>query len=82
MLWSFIIGLIAGFVANAAVKGGGYGLIANLIVGLVGAQLGSWIAQMFSHDGLGVWGIVLSSAIGAVVLLILVAIVAKRTNNG
>ena len=78
MLLSFIIGLVAGWVANMWLREGSYGLIANLIVGLVGALLGSWIAQMVSFDGLTVFWVICSSIIGAAVLLTLVAMVAKR----
>lgn len=82
MLWSFIIGLVAGWLANIAVRGGGYGIIANMLVGVVGALLGSWVAQMFSYDGLSAWGVVISSAVGAIVLLVFVAIITKWTKNG
>jgi uncharacterized membrane protein YeaQ/YmgE (transglycosylase-associated protein family) len=81
MLWSFIIGLVAGWIANIAVRGGGYGLIANLIVGLIGSLLGCWIVQKLSFAPLSAWGVVLSSTIGAAILLILVSIMAKEAKK-
>ena len=56
-LWYLLIGLAAGWIANLIVKGGGSGLLVNLIVGLIGslatAVIGSvillWIAALISH---------------------------------
>ena len=61
---------------------GSYGAIANMLVGLIGALLGSWVAQMLSFDIISTLWLVISSVIGAVVALVAVAIVATRTKNG
>ncbi|MGH8701788.1 MAG: GlsB/YeaQ/YmgE family stress response membrane protein, partial [Burkholderiales bacterium] len=42
LLWSLIIGLVAGWLAGMLVKGGGFGLIGDLVVGVVGAFLGGF----------------------------------------
>jgi uncharacterized membrane protein YeaQ/YmgE (transglycosylase-associated protein family) len=69
-----VVGLIAGWLAGMVMKGGGYGLIGDIIVGVVGALLGGWIATTFLHIGAGMSGINLYSILvafcGAVVLLI------------
>ena len=44
-----IIGLIAGWLAGAVVKGGGYGIIVDIIVGIVGALLGGFVAGLLLH---------------------------------
>ena len=81
MLWSFVIGLVAGWLANLFIKGDGYGLIANLIIGLIGSLLGGWLAQLLSFDDISLLGIIIASIVGAVVLLCAVAIIAKRNKR-
>ena len=69
-----VVGLIAGWLAGMVMKGSGFGLIVNIIVGVVGALLGGWIATTFLNIG-GVSGINLQSilvAFGGAVLLLLV----------
>ena len=81
MLWTFIIGIVAGPIANMFLRKGSYGAIANMLVGLIGALLGSWVAQMLSFDFISTFWLIISSIIGAVVALVAVAIVATRTKN-
>ena len=82
MLWSFVIGIVAGWIANLILRKGSYGVIANMLVGLIGALIGSWVAQMLSFDFISTFWLIISSIIGAVVALVAVAIVATRTKNG
>jgi len=69
-----VVGLIAGWLAGMVMKGGGYGLIGDIVVGVVGGLLGGWIATSLLHIGAGVNGINLESILvvfaGAVVLLV------------
>ena len=81
MLWSLSIGLVAGWVANMLLREGSYGLIANLIVGLVGSLIGGWLVQLLSYGDVSLMGVLLCSLGGAVVLLAIVAIVAKRSTK-
>jgi len=70
-----VVGLIAGWLAGMVMKGGGYGLIGDIIVGVVGGLLGGWIASYFFHVGDPMSGINLPSILiafaGAVILLVL-----------
>ncbi|MDD5370696.1 MAG: GlsB/YeaQ/YmgE family stress response membrane protein [Anaerolineaceae bacterium] len=70
-----VVGLIAGWLAGQVMKGGGYGLLGDIIVGVVGGLLGGWIATSLLHIGAGVNGINLESVlvafVGAVILLFL-----------
>jgi uncharacterized membrane protein YeaQ/YmgE (transglycosylase-associated protein family) len=70
-----IVGLIAGWLAGIVMRGGGYGLIGDIIVGVVGGLLGGWIATSLLHIGAEVNGINLESILvafgGAVVLLVI-----------
>lgn len=70
-----VVGLIAGWLAGMVMRGGGYGVIGDIIVGVVGGLLGGWIATSFLHIGAGMNGINLESILvafaGAVILLVL-----------
>ena len=70
-----VVGLIAGWLAGMVMRGGGYGVIVDIIVGVVGGLLGGWIATSLLHIGAGVNGINLESILvafaGAVILLVL-----------
>ena len=72
-----VVGLIAGWLAGMVMKGSGFGLIVNIIVGVVGALLGGWIATTFLNIG-GMSGINLQSIliafVGAVLLLLVLGL--------
>ena len=65
-LWYIIIGILAGFVAGKFMRGGGFGLFTNLLVGVVGGVLGGWV--------FGLLGSLITSIVGAVVLLWIVSL--------
>jgi uncharacterized membrane protein YeaQ/YmgE (transglycosylase-associated protein family) len=69
-----IVGLIAGWLAGQVMRGGGYGLIGDIIVGVVGGLLGGFLATTFLHLNADVNGIniesILVAFVGALVLLI------------
>jgi uncharacterized membrane protein YeaQ/YmgE (transglycosylase-associated protein family) len=71
LLW-IVVGLVAGFLASRFVKGGGYGLMGDLIVGLVGAVVGGFLVGLFVHTTVGLFGSIVIAFIGAVVLLFIV----------
>ena len=72
-LWFHIIGAIAGWLAGVMVKGGGSGLVTNLIVGVIGALLGGFLFSLLgASGGGGLLGSLLVATIGAVILLWLV----------
>jgi uncharacterized membrane protein YeaQ/YmgE (transglycosylase-associated protein family) len=76
-----VVGLIAGFLAGVVVKGGGFGLIGDIIVGVVGGLLGGWISVNLLHIG-SMSGINLESIliafVGAVVLLLIVRLIKRN----
>lgn len=76
-----VVGLIAGFLAGLVVKGGGFGLIGDVIVGVVGGLLGGWISVNLLHFG-SMTGINLESIliafVGAVILLIVIRLIRRR----
>ena len=78
MLWFLIVGLVAGWLAGVLVKGGGFGLIGDLVVGVLGAFVGGWLFTTFGVAmGGGLFGSILVATIGAVVLLLIVRIIKR-----
>jgi uncharacterized membrane protein YeaQ/YmgE (transglycosylase-associated protein family) len=73
-----IIGAIAGWLAGVLVKGGGFGLIVDIIVGIVGAFIGGWLAGVL-HISLGSgWiGSIITAVIGAVILLFIIRLIKR-----
>jgi len=53
LLWFLIVGLVAGWLAGVLVKGGGFGLIGDLVVGVIGAILGGWLFSAFGASAGG-----------------------------
>lgn len=77
-IWYLLIGLAAGWLANLIVKGGSAGLFVNLLVGLIGGLLGGWLLSLFGLVAVGTLGSLVTSVIGAVVLLWIVALLNHR----
>ena len=67
------VGLVAGWLAGQIVRGSGFRLVGDLVIGLLGAFLGSWLLpQLGVHLGTGVLSAIISASVGAVLLLLLV----------
>src|SRR5947209_5769141 len=62
LIWWLIVGLIAGFLASVVMRGGGYGIVGDIIAGLVGAFIGGWL---FGLLGISTGGSLLGSIIVA-----------------
>jgi len=81
-----IVGLIAGFLAGQVMRGGGYGVIGDIIVGVLGGLLGGWIGTKFLHINAGVSGINVESILvafaGAVLLIMVLRMIGGRRSLG
>jgi uncharacterized membrane protein YeaQ/YmgE (transglycosylase-associated protein family) len=75
---AIVIGIFAGWIAEQ-VMGRNHGLLTNLIVGVVGAFLGAFIAGVLGIGFAGFWGSLIVSALGAMVLLFLLSLVKRKT---
>ncbi len=62
--WLFV-GLIAGWLAGVFTRGFGFGILSDVIVGLLGALVGGFVASLFIQRSAGFWGSVLVSFVGA-----------------
>ena len=78
IVW-LIIGAIAGWLAGSLVKGGGFGLIGDIVVGIVGAFIGGWLAgKLGIMIGGGLLSSIITATVGAVILLFVLRLI-KRT---
>ena len=70
MIWTIVVGIIAGWLAGVVMKGGGYGVIWDLILGIAGAVIGGWIfVYAGASAGGGMIGNIVVATIGAIVLI-------------
>jgi len=69
LIWFLIVGLIAGWLAGKFMRGGGYGLIGDLIVGVIGALLGGWLFGLLGIGTFGLIGSIIVAFIGAVIFI-------------
>ncbi|MFA5623046.1 MAG: GlsB/YeaQ/YmgE family stress response membrane protein [Candidatus Dojkabacteria bacterium] len=77
LLVLLIIGLLAGWLAGLLYKGSGFGLIGNIVVGLVGSVLGGYLAGVFGINADNLVGTILVATGGAVVLLVILNFFSK-----
>ena len=74
-----LVGLVAGWLAGQIVRGTGFGLIADICIGIVGALIGSWLLpQLGIHIGGGIISAIIVATIGAVLLLIVLRLFHRR----
>jgi uncharacterized membrane protein YeaQ/YmgE (transglycosylase-associated protein family) len=71
IIWWLIVGLIAGFLASLVMRGGGYGVVGDIIVGLVGALIGGFLANLLGLGASGMIGTIIVAFIGACILIAL-----------
>ena len=71
------IGAVAGWLAGVVYSGGGFGIVGNIIVGILGAIIAGALLPGFLHFP-GIIGEIVSAAIGAIILLALVSLVSRR----
>jgi uncharacterized membrane protein YeaQ/YmgE (transglycosylase-associated protein family) len=78
LLWFLIIGAIAGWLAGLLMKGGGYGLLGDIVVGVIGAVLGGWLfGKLGIFPGGGLIGSLIVAFVGAVILIFLVRLIKR-----
>jgi uncharacterized membrane protein YeaQ/YmgE (transglycosylase-associated protein family) len=76
LLVILVVGVVAGWLAGRVMQGGGFGLIGDLLVGLVGAFIGDWLLPRLGiHLGVGIVALIINAFIGAVVLLLVLRLV-------
>jgi uncharacterized membrane protein YeaQ/YmgE (transglycosylase-associated protein family) len=78
IIYILFVGLVAGFLAGKIMKGKGYGLVGDLVVGVLGSIVGWWLAAIMGIRGYGIITSILVALGGALLLLYIVRIVKKR----
>ncbi|GDX76536.1 hypothetical protein LBMAG41_16120 [Cyanobium sp.] len=78
VLWFLLVGVIAGWLAGVLVKGGGFGLIGDLVVGIIGALIGGLLfSGLAGAAGGGLLGSILVATLGAVILLVVLRVLKR-----
>lgn len=77
IVW-LVVGAIAGLLAGMVVKGGGFGLVGDIVVGVIGAFFGGWLLPRLGiHFGVGLIPVIVTATIGAVILLLVSRLVRR-----
>ena len=71
------IGAIAGWLAGTLVKGGGYGLLGNIVVGIIGAFVGGYLFGLLGISTGGLIGSIITATVGAIVLIFAIRVLKK-----
>jgi len=78
IVWFILIGLVAGWLAGMLVKGGGFGVIGDIVVGILGALLGGFLfSSLGVSAGGGLLGSVIVATVGAVVLIVILRLIKR-----
>jgi len=78
LIWFLIIGIAAGWLAGRIMRGGGFGLVGDLVVGVIGALLGGWLFGVLGLSaGGGLIGALIVALIGALLLLWLLRLIRR-----
>jgi uncharacterized membrane protein YeaQ/YmgE (transglycosylase-associated protein family) len=78
LLVILLVGLVAGWLASLIVRGTGFGLVADIALGIVGALIGSWLLPKLGiHLGRGIVASIVSATIGAVLLMLILGLISR-----
>jgi uncharacterized membrane protein YeaQ/YmgE (transglycosylase-associated protein family) len=76
-VWFILIGIAAGWLAGQVMKGGGFGLLGDLIVGVIGALLGGLLFGLLGITTASLLGSLVTATVGAIVLIALLRLVKR-----
>jgi len=78
IVWFILIGICAGWLAGQIMKGGGFGVVGDLIVGIIGALIGGYLfGSLGASAGGGLLGSLVVATIGAIILILLLRIIKR-----
>lgn len=81
-IWFLIIGIFAGWIAGELTRGSGFGIVGNLVVGILGALIGGFLFDVLGVATYGLAGRLVMSVIGAIVLLFVASLFgSQQTTN-
>ena len=77
LLWFLLIGIVAGWLAGQIMGSGGYGILGDLILGVIGAIVGGYLFGMLGIGAGGLIGALITATVGAIVLIALLRLIKK-----
>jgi uncharacterized membrane protein YeaQ/YmgE (transglycosylase-associated protein family) len=77
LLLFLLIGIVAGFLAGKIMRGAGFGLVGDLIIGVIGSFIGVWVFGLLGIVAGGILGLLVASLIGALLLLYILRLVKR-----
>jgi uncharacterized membrane protein YeaQ/YmgE (transglycosylase-associated protein family) len=77
IIWSLIVGGVAGWLAGQFMKGSGYGLLVNILLGLLGGFVGNLVCGLLGLDATNLIGRIICATVGAVLIIVLARAVRK-----
>jgi uncharacterized membrane protein YeaQ/YmgE (transglycosylase-associated protein family) len=77
LLLFLVIGIVAGFLAGKIMKGAGFGLVGDLIVGVIGSFIGVWVFGLLGIYSGGILGLLIAAVVGALLLLYIIRLAKK-----
>ena len=80
-VWFALIGICAGWLAGQITKGSGFGIVGDLIVGVIGALLGGFAFRLLGLAAYGLLGQLLVATVGAILLLLLLRLVRRPARS-
>ena len=72
------IGIFAGFIAGKIMKGSGFGLIGDLVIGVAGSFIGVWVFGLLGISSGGILGLLAASVVGALLLLYIIRLAKSK----
>ncbi len=77
IIWFLLIGLAAGWLAGQFMRGGGFGLVGDLIVGVIGALLGGFLFGLLGLSATGLLGSLITATVGSIAFIALLRVVKR-----
>ena len=77
LIWFLLVGLIAGWLAGRVMRGGGFGVVGDMIVGIIGALLGGWLFGLLGIHAGGLIGAIITAFVGAGVFIALLRLIRR-----
>jgi uncharacterized membrane protein YeaQ/YmgE (transglycosylase-associated protein family) len=78
LIWSLVIGGVAGWLAGQIMKGRGHGVLMNVIIGIIGGAIGGFVFGLLGITTGGMIGQLITATIGAVILIWLASLIARK----
>ena len=76
ILITLLVGALAGWLGSLIIRASGFGLIGNIVIGILGSFVGTWVLGKLNYSfGGGIGGAILTGAVGAIVILVLARII-------